>query len=238
MADGDLLLPASTSEAEVSAYEDNVSSLVQEILDNVQDPATDSNKVVRVLNRGLREMVATLAQQNVWLPSLATTGYAVARSDSLDCRLPANFHGNLHRVVDLVNGSVMQIVDWSAMQDMMDSGLPGSLHSVCLYGGVLKYWHAPDNDHRLGLSYFAFPPRLALTSRATSLPPELSSSLLVNYGLWKLYEEMETEQNDGRANTKYYMGLYNEQLLMVVRNIQAFPGAVVQPVDFMGVQQW
>ena len=237
MSDGAATLPSLEISGEATAYTDTISEIVQEVLGIVRDPSLDTAFVLRLINRGIREMLAILASQNVWLPSLETTAPVVVPAFASTCPLPPNLQGNVHRVA-LEDGKTLQLIDRTRLRFFIDANYRSRLQYAAVYGNQLAVWGTSTEAVTLHVSYYRLPDRLTLDSRVTSLPVELSTSLLVNYCLMTCFGIIEQEQNDGKVNTKYYGAFYSEQLQNVVRVVGGFPLAEQQPFDEMGAARW
>lgn len=229
--DGTASFPLARGDGEVTAYAETFYQLATEASATVQDPTFDASAAMKQMNRGLKEICARLATMNTYLPSLAKEGEVVAYPDAEFCRLPADWFGNLREVFDVTVGIPIRIVDWEMMRHMRTTRLPGRLHSASVNAGKLYYWHAPDNEHVLRLSYICQAPSLNPTDRVTSLPPEVSPEILLNYAAWRGYSLVEQEDNGQRPNTAYHKGEFEDSLIRLVQEIGPWPLYPVEPND-------
>lgn len=227
-------LPASRAEMESSAYSDTFYQLATEAVKMVQEPTYTENVVMRLMNRGMREICARLSASNVYLPSLVKTGEVTAYPDALSCRLPADWFGNLHEAFDLTVGNTLRVVTWDRLREIRSNQIPGRLHSVCVHGNALHYLRAPDNAHRLRLSYVCLPPEMHTTDRVAALPPELTPDTLLNYAAWKGYERIEQEQDSQKVQTAYHKAALDSAILTLIQEIGPWPLPIVQPEDAGG----
>ena len=226
--------PALYGEGVSTAYADTFYQLAEEVAGIVDDPSLTPDFFMRLMNRGLGEIVAKLATYNVYLPSLAVQGESTARDDSDSVTMPPNYHGNLESVFDATVGCYLKVVPWDTMRRLRESGLPGRLRCVSVSGGLLHYYGRPDNDHLLRFSYHRLPSPLGRQDRVVAIPPELTPAILINYAAMRGFERVEQDPGDGKVQTKYHAALFNDALLTVVQEVGPWPAQPIEPSDYMG----
>ena len=243
--DGVAECPAPAAEGLVGAYSDTTNDLVEEVKDYVQDPSITSAKILKIINRGMLEIITRLANQGVYLPSLATTGIVHTNPDDMAVSLPADWHGNLHAAVDLTVGRRLNLTTWDQMQPMVNSWpeLPGVLHSVAVYAKQLRYWRSVEESHDIKLWYHRVPLPLALSDKPMVLPVEMSSTILLHHACSRIWSMIEQEQNDKKVNTQYHESLYQDALKQIAMEVGPWPTDPIQlrdtmHIDFATIGSW
>lgn len=192
----------------------NVTELVQEVLDILQDPDyTDTEMVTTRLNEAQRAIADA-----VMLPDLSNGSDTVNTvTDAYEVALPADYQQNLYLAYD-ADGEYLDIYKDMASVELvrqisMDNG---DLEAVCAHGSVLIYQPVPAVATTIAIRYYRLPTAMVADDE-TSFPDGARGNddfewALIHHAAWKIFNKIEDGLEGQKVNTAAQYQFYQERM--------------------------
>lgn len=186
-----------------------------QVQEKLQDSSFSSDKLLGFINSGIRRCAHV-----VLLPELETTGTFVTSPTLNSVAIPVgwNFGRNLYGA-SVLNASAIQVLpSLGQLRDQapwIDTEVrAGEVTYLTTRRGQLVYTSSPSVATIVVCKFYEAPTDLVLdTDEPSCLPLALQESLLVNFALWKSFEEIEDGIEGEKVNTSYYKSEFNDALV-------------------------
>lgn len=192
------------------------SDLITKVVEKSQDGSYSTGDILALINEGRQQIAG-----DVDLPAQITSSAVSATSLENFAALPDDYHKGLYWVVS--EGQKIRIgrrkddyydlASYYAKYPVQD--ITGSIADVVVEGGNLLYH--PMADDTLTLKYFKKVEDIAVGEEPAELPPHLHVSLLVNYALMEIFDDIEDETEGPKANTLFHAAKF-ERAVAKLRN--------------------
>jgi hypothetical protein len=210
-----------------SPLTDNVTTLVQEVLDTVNDPSVTRGRVRTAFTRILFGLSALYD-----LPDLETTAVLTFPTAVDAVPLPADFQKKLFRAS---TSSIPFVRVCPSMDVLLREFHAGALLSVAVVGGRLMMRPSPSSETVLTIHYFRLPdPLEGNQSKPFCLPPHLAAPLLVNGACRDLFSTIEQDLGVEKVQTAYYAGRFNEAAMELAVFAPAYDSMMIEITDMVG----
>lgn len=179
-------------------------SMVERVLDIVQDPSIDESEVKDLLNEGIEHAAAVIP---VPLPSLETTEEVDTDTSLPYVDLPEEYHRDLYfcfnttlrRRVIVQPSFELFSVKYPTLDESMN------VMDVAVRGLLLYYQGIPVLSQTLRIHFFQRPPLLVDNEdEPTCLPNHLHRKLLVSYACKELFNKIEDGVDGIKVNANFY----------------------------------
>jgi hypothetical protein len=186
-----------------------LSKIVSEIQDVIQDSAYSSNAITALINEAnqaiaLGVMIPGRYERTPPLPDLYTTGTVTTETTGI-VTLPSDYQRSLVMVVD--SNDVKIPIKASArefLKDHPETGA-GDVYVCAQMGKRLLYRDIPSAAATLTVHYYAAPDDLSDDDdEPTWVPEHLHRKLYVSYACKEIFNKIEDGVEGRKINTEYY----------------------------------
>lgn len=192
----------------------SASKLIDDILDEIQDPAFTRETILGHINSCNQELA-----DKILLPDLADgSGTITTAIDANKVAVPATFHKNIY-LAQQDESPVLVYLSLPLMIGQLgafnlDSG---NVTSICNVGQYIYYQNVPSTGVDIDLAFYRVP--VGMIDATDSYPDGISNNqnfedCMFHYGCWKAFKTIEDGIEGAKVNTVYhgqeYMRYRNE----------------------------
>ena len=188
--------------------------IIELIAGIIRDPSYSSERLLAKVNKGVGRIAAM-----VDLPELKSFATVATSTSEAYVALPSTagnaFHIGKKKALFFVASQTQDMEryieeSWiKFLSKYPRLNEPGEVMDVCVRGASLYYQGIPSIADSLDLHFYRKPaPMVAITTEPDSIPEHLHEDLLVNFGCWDCYKEIEDDETGKTPNTDKYGNLF------------------------------
>ena len=219
----------------------NLTEMIAEVRNVVQDSYWTDNMITAYLNQGLK-IVATGVMINETsrltppLPDLYTTVTLAATAIGAGMvDMPTNFDRRLEMVVNADGDAISLDPSFKRFLIKNPKKATGAVSSCCQHGGNFLYRDIPSVSEELILHYYSVPPTLTTgTDEPTCLPEILHKPVIVGYACVQIFNQIEDGIEGKKVNAEFWLnefrqGLFNN--LSLISSDESLPDFYIDSVE-------
>ena len=181
----------------------------------VQDPSFDREAdLLPLLNEGIK-----LAARN-HLADLQAESEIVTDPETNVLPMPKDYHHSLFHAFNVTRNVPCRVcyqLNTLHRMHTNDFVLSGSVENVAVEGKRFHYRRVPENPETIRVQYYGLPPIYEDDEDQVPhfIDGDLHRQILVNYVLWRVYQDLEDGVEGHRVNTQFYEGEFGKGLLIL-----------------------